>query len=214
MLRESWLSYLRQQRAIAVIRVNQFELGWHMAAAVAAGGIHCLEITWNSNQPDKLVRQLVQNFPNCKIGVGTILTQTQLEKAIAAGAEFVFTPHTDPVLIQTAIQRGVPIIPGALSPTEIVSAWQAGATCVKVFPIQAMGGVRYLQALQPVLTDIPLIPTGGVTLDNAQDFVRAGAIAVGLSGALFPPQKMAAQDWEAISQQAAALMQSLVNWKV
>jgi 2-dehydro-3-deoxyphosphogluconate aldolase/(4S)-4-hydroxy-2-oxoglutarate aldolase len=114
-------------------------------------------------------------------------------------------------LIQLAVAQNIPIIPGALSPTEIVSAWQAGASSVKVFPVQALGGAGYIQSLQAPLGNIPLIPTGGVTLANAQSFLAAGAVAVGLSGQLFPRQAVADGNWDAIAQQATVLVHCLTS---
>lgn len=196
---DSWLKSLQRNRAIAVIRSPSRELGIQLAKAVAVGGMDFIEITWNSDQPGAIVSQLRKNLPKCTVGVGTILDLKQLRDAIAAGAQFLFCPHVDPVLIHAANDAGIPIVPGALSPTEIVTAWQAGATCVKVFPIQAVGGASYIKALQGPLGHIPLIPTGGVTLDNAKDFLEAGAVAVGLSGQLFPASLVAAKDWDAIA---------------
>ncbi|MFM1843649.1 MAG: 4-Hydroxy-2-oxoglutarate aldolase / 2-dehydro-3-deoxyphosphogluconate aldolase, partial [Cyanobacteriota bacterium] len=106
----------------------------------------------------------------------------------------------DLALIHQAIAAQVPIIPGAFSPTEIVQAWQGGASAVKVFPIKVLGGIDYLQALQGPLGHIPLIPTGGVTLDDASPLIQAGAIAVGLSGQLFPHGLIQQQNWEMIKQ--------------
>ena len=132
-----------------------------MAQAVAAGGMRLIEITWNSERAADLISQLQSELPNCVIGSGTLLTLEDLQGAIAAGAQFCFTPHTNLTLIQAAAKRQMPIIPGALSPTEIVTAWQAGAPCVKVFPVGAVGGAGYIRSLQGPLGQIPLIPTGG-----------------------------------------------------
>jgi 2-dehydro-3-deoxyphosphogluconate aldolase/(4S)-4-hydroxy-2-oxoglutarate aldolase len=107
------------------------------------------------------------------------------------------------------VEAGIPIVPGALSPTEIVTAWQAGASCIKVFPIEAVGGANYIKSLQGPLGQIPLIPTGGVTLENAKEFIIAGAVAVGLSGELFPKSLVVAEDWEAVAQRANTLRQRL-----
>ncbi|SRR5579883_2053694 len=205
----SWLKLLQQHRAIAVIRAPQLEVGYHMATAVAAGGMKLIEITWDSDRAPELIHQLRQTLPDCTIGTGTLLSQTQLQEAIAVGAQFLFTPHVDQTLIQTAVAQNVPIIPGALSPTEIVTAWQAGASSVKIFPVQAVGGSAYIQSLQGPLGNIPLIPTGGVTLDNAPAFLVAGAVAVGLSGRLFPPRAVQEANWNAIAQQANTLMHRL-----
>ncbi len=208
---ENWRELLTQHRVIAVIRSSDLELGIKMATAIAAGGISLIEITWNSNDPKKLISKLCSELPQCTIGAGTLLTREDLHQAIDCGAEFLFTPHTDIQLIQTAISAGVPLIPGAFSPTEIVKAWQAGGSCVKVFPISTLGGVAYLKNLQGPLGEIPLIPTGGVTLKNAREFIQAGAIAVGLSSELFPPQLLAEQNWKAIADQATILTQKFTK---
>ncbi|MGK7883977.1 MAG: bifunctional 4-hydroxy-2-oxoglutarate aldolase/2-dehydro-3-deoxy-phosphogluconate aldolase, partial [Crocosphaera sp.] len=153
------------------------------------------------------------DLPHCTIGTGTILTLEELKEAIAAGIQFCFTPHVNQTLIKTAINHNIPIIPGALSPTEIITAWQAGASCVKVFPVQAIGGIAYIKGLQGPLGSIPLIPTGGVTLDNAAYFIEAGAIAVGLSSQLFPRHALDDQEWDIITQQAQFLMKRLSEFQ-
>jgi 2-dehydro-3-deoxyphosphogluconate aldolase/(4S)-4-hydroxy-2-oxoglutarate aldolase len=208
---QAWYALLQQFRAIAVIRAPQFEVGYHMAKAAAVGGLRLLEVTWNSDRAPALIHKLRLHLPHCTIGAGTILSETQLQEAIAAGAEFLFTPHVAPNLIERAIAQNVPIIPGALSPTEIVSAWQAGASSVKVFPVQALGGAAYIQSLQEPLGQIPLVPTGGVTLENAQAFLAAGAVAVGLSSHLFPKEAVVTGDWDAIAQRAATLVTRLTS---
>ena len=205
----TWLSTLKAQRAIAVVRAPSLEVGMQMAIAVAQGGITLIEITWDSDRPTALISQLRDRLPDCQIGAGTLLTPSALQEAIVAGAQFLFSPHLNMELVQLAIAAQVPIIPGALTPSEIVAAWQAGATCVKVFPVQAVGGADYIRHLRSPLGQIPLIPTGGVTVENAQSFLQAGAIAVGLSGGLFPREAIDRQDWAAIRQQAARLMQLL-----
>ncbi|MBD0304496.1 MAG: bifunctional 4-hydroxy-2-oxoglutarate aldolase/2-dehydro-3-deoxy-phosphogluconate aldolase [Tolypothrix sp. T3-bin4] len=206
---QSWLTLLQQQRAIAVIRASRQSLGLQMAKAVVTGGMSLIEITWNSDRAAELISQLRLELPTCLIGTGTLLTQGQLQQAIEAGAQFLFSPHVDTALIAAAVEAGIPIIPGALSPTEIVTAWQAGASCVKVFPIEAVGGANYIKSLQGPLGQIPLIPTGGVTLETAKEFIASGAVAVGLSGELFPKSLVVAEDWEAIAQRAKTLRQHL-----
>ncbi|MEB3309046.1 MAG: bifunctional 4-hydroxy-2-oxoglutarate aldolase/2-dehydro-3-deoxy-phosphogluconate aldolase [Snowella sp.] len=206
---QAWLDQLKTQRAIAVLRTQDLAIGRNLAHAVVAGGMRLVEITWNSVEPDRLIAELRETFPDCWIGTGTVLTVADLKAAIACGCQFCFTPHLNPPLIETAVKAGIPIIPGALTPTEIVTAWQAGASAVKVFPVQAVGGVDYIKALQGPLGTIPLIPTGGVTLENAKAFIQAGAIAVGLSGQLFPPQLVQTADWSGIQQRVAALYQQL-----
>ncbi|WP_445246195.1 bifunctional 4-hydroxy-2-oxoglutarate aldolase/2-dehydro-3-deoxy-phosphogluconate aldolase [Microcoleus sp. OTE_8_concoct_300] len=208
---QSWLTLLKKHRAIAVIRSSEKEIAWQMASSVAAGGIQFIEITWNTHKAAELIAELRSEFPSFSIGTGTLLNLEQLQEAIDCGAQFLFTPHADVAMIKTAVDAGVPIVPGAFSPTEIVTAWQAGATCVKVFPISALGGAAYLKSLQGPLGHIPLIPTGGVTLENAKVFIDAGAIAVGLAGDLFPKHLVENRDWRAIVQIARNLAQNLTT---
>jgi 2-dehydro-3-deoxyphosphogluconate aldolase / (4S)-4-hydroxy-2-oxoglutarate aldolase len=207
----SWLYRLQQQRAIAVIRVADYNVGIHLAQAVAAGGMEMIEITWNSDRPAQTIEHLRENLPDCMIGAGTLLTQADMDEAIGAGAQFLFTPHVSTDLIQSAVAQQMPIVPGALSPTEIVTAWQAGATCVKVFPIQAVGGAEYLRMIRAPLGNIPLIPTGGVTVENARTFLEAGAIAVGLSGQLFPKAAIEQGDWQAVTEQVQRLVKQMTD---
>ncbi|AFZ50378.1 bifunctional 4-hydroxy-2-oxoglutarate aldolase/2-dehydro-3-deoxy-phosphogluconate aldolase [Dactylococcopsis salina] len=205
----NWLDTIREERIIAVIRAFPQALGKQLAQAIRKGGIRIIEITWNSDRAVDLIPQLRSEMPDCIIGTGTILTVAELNSAIASGAQFVFTPHVNLELITTATANQIPIIAGALSPTEIITAWQASATAVKVFPVQAMGGFNYIKSLQGPLGEIPLIPTGGVTLENAKAFINAGAIGVGLSSQLFPKHLIETENWEAITKQASWLKQTL-----
>ncbi|WP_414566115.1 MULTISPECIES: bifunctional 4-hydroxy-2-oxoglutarate aldolase/2-dehydro-3-deoxy-phosphogluconate aldolase [unclassified Anabaena] len=209
-----WLSQLQTHRAIAVIRASKMKLAQQMAIAVASGGMQLIEITWNSDGAGELISQLRAELPGCLIGTGTLFNVQQLQDAIACGAQFLFTPHVDTAMIQAAVAQDVPIIPGALTPTEIVTAWHHGASCVKVFPVQAVGGANYIKSLQGPLGEIPLIPTGGVTLENAHQFIQAGAIAVGLSGQLFPQRLVTQGNWQAIAWQANQLIQELNNLQI
>ncbi len=203
---EDWLKFVRQERIIAVIRSTDLQTGRKIAQAAAAGGIKLIEITANSDRPWELIELLRAELPDCSIGTGTVLTISDALNAIACGAEYIFTPHLDLRLIDAATTAEIPIIPGALTPTEIITAWHAGATAVKVFPIQSVGGTSYLQVLQGPIAHIPLIPTGGVTVDNAPAFLAAGAVAVGLAGSLFPPAEIIQGDWQSIRDRSSNLV--------
>ncbi|MBD1872025.1 bifunctional 4-hydroxy-2-oxoglutarate aldolase/2-dehydro-3-deoxy-phosphogluconate aldolase [Nodosilinea sp. FACHB-131] len=207
--RDAFLVLLRQHRAIAVIRAPNLNQGLAMAEAAAAGGIHLIEITWNSWHPEDLVSKLRHRLPYCTIGVGTILSKADLRDAAGAGAQFCFCPHIDLSITRLAQKVEIPIVPGALTPNEVVAAWQAGATAVKVFPVNAVGGASYIRSLQGPLAHIPLIPTGGVTVENAGDMLKAGAIAVGLSTSLFPKTAVAEQNWTAVTALATQLVDNL-----
>ena len=205
----SWLNLLQQHRIIAVVRADNVGSAREMALAAAAGGIKLIEIAWNTDRAESLIPKLQQELPDCKIGTGTVLDVDNAERAIACGCSFLFTPHTNPELIAKGVANNIPVIAGALTPTEIIAAWQAGAAAVKVFPIKVIGGVDYLQCLQPVLRDIPLIPTGGITLQNADKFLAAGAIAVGISSNLFLAEAIAENDWTTIIARSQAFIQKV-----
>ena len=203
---DNWLKLVKQERVIAVIRATELRIGIQMAQAVAAGGLKLIEITANSDRPWELIETLRAELPDCSIGTGTVLSLADVRNAIACGAAYIFTPHVELSLIRAATTAEMPIVSGALTPTEIIAAWQAGATAVKVFPIQSVGGASYLQVLQGPIAHIPLIPTGGVTVENAPNFLAAGAVAVGLAGSLFPPAEIARADWQSICDRSSNLV--------
>lgn len=205
-----WLQLLRKHKAIAVIRCPDINLAYKMAHAVAAAGMNLIEITWNCDRPGKLISQLRTELPHCTIGVGTILNQHQLQEAIAAGSQFAFSPCFDPKLLDIALSHyEIPFVPGVFTPTEIFNAWQQGARVVKVFPIKSLGGAEYIKCLQGPLNQIALIPTGGITLDNAQAMIDAGAIALGISSDLFPQDLLSTQDWNSITLRTRSLINNL-----
>ncbi|BAQ64523.1 bifunctional 4-hydroxy-2-oxoglutarate aldolase/2-dehydro-3-deoxy-phosphogluconate aldolase [Geminocystis sp. NIES-3709] len=206
-----WLSILQSYRLIGVIRSSNREIAIKKAHALANGGVKLIEITWNSYQPQELISILRQELPNCYIGAGTILCYQDLVTAMDAGIQFCFTPHCDLNLLNLAHNQDIPMIPGALSPTEIIHAFNHGAKVVKVFPISTMGGIDYIKHIRAPLPHIPLIPTGGVTIQNASDYIKAGAIAIGLSTDLFPQKLIFDDNWGMISQRINHIQQQLVN---
>ena len=206
---QRWLSTLSTHRVIAVIRAATVESGLNMAIAAAEGGINLLEVTWNSYQPVALLQAIQQAIPHCTVGVGTILREEELRIAIATGAQFCFSPHTSLALLNHGRTVHIPTVAGAITPTEILTAWEAGAISVKVFPIKAFGGATYIECLQGPLGHIPLIPSGGVTPENAPALLRAGAVAVGVSSGLFETDLVRHQNWQAVQQRAAQLVESL-----
>lgn len=209
---QMWLQLLEQHKAIAVIRCTDSDIACKMAHAVAAGGIRLIEITWNSEDPQAIVARLRAELPQSVIGAGTILNLDSLKDAVAAGAQFAFAPHFDPDLLNAANNLyQMPFVPGVFSPTEMVNAWRHGAKVVKVFPIKSLGGAEYIKCLQAPLNQISLIPTGGITVDNARSMIEAGAIAVGISSSLFPPQVLAAEDWTGITNRTKDLLVQLYS---
>ncbi|MFS8885027.1 bifunctional 4-hydroxy-2-oxoglutarate aldolase/2-dehydro-3-deoxy-phosphogluconate aldolase [Synechococcus sp. H70.2] len=192
--RHPWLLELWQQPLIAVIRLLASSAQALAAATLAIrAGIRHIEITTPVPQYLQLIGHLRQEHPHCWVGVGTVFNQQMAEEAWRAGAQFCVCPFTDESLIRWGQEVGLPIVAGALTPSEIWRAWQAGTAAVKLFPAESVGGPRYLRHLQPVLGSLPLIPTGGVTLANAAEYLQAGAWAVGVGGDLFPAELLAGE---------------------
>lgn len=208
-IRTAWLQQLEQHRAIAVIRASTPHGAYQMASTVASAGMELIEITWTTPQASEIVAQLRSKFPHHRIGAGTILSSKDLHQAATAGAQFVFTPHTDRMLIQSSSHYRIPIVPGALSPSEVVAAWHAGAASVKVFPVEAVGGASYIRALQGPLGHISLVPSGGVTLGSVGPLLQAGAAAIGLSTALFPKSAIKAGAWGEVMALAQQLTEQI-----
>jgi 2-dehydro-3-deoxyphosphogluconate aldolase/(4S)-4-hydroxy-2-oxoglutarate aldolase len=163
-----------------------------VAHALAQGGIRAFEITLNEPVPAALagIERLAGAIGGeMAIGAGTVLSIENGRRAVEAGASFLVTPHTDEPVIDWAVENGVPIFPGAFTPTEIVRAWLAGASAVKLFPA-SVAGPSAVREIGGPLPDIPLIPTGGVTLETMRDFIKAGAAAIGVGGWLFAEPRL------------------------
>lgn len=155
-----------------------------IADALVRGGVGAFEITMDSRDALAVLATLSAGPARSEqllVGAGTVLDIAAAEEALAAGASFLVMPHTDPALVAWAAQRGVPVFPGALSPTEVLAAWRAGASAVKLFPASVVGPAFVRESRGP-FPEIPLIPTGGLTAKSAAAFVQAGAIAVGMGG--------------------------------
>jgi len=209
-IRADWVPLLKAHRAIAIIRATSIEQGLLMAKAAAAGGFHLIEVAWTNNtEPAEMIAVIRQALPDCVVGVGSVLNRADLEKAITAKVRFCFTPHVSPALIARSIANQIPMVAGAMTPTEIVTAWQAGAASVKVFPISSLGNDAYIRSLLGPLGPIPLVPTGGVTSKSAPALVASGAAAVGLSTALFPLDEVLRGDWKAVETRSRDLLASL-----
>lgn len=170
---------------VPVIRVSSAEEAMKAAKAIRAGGIDILEITMTVRGAVRVIEQMADRFGNeVLIGAGTVLDSETARACILAGAQFLVSPVLNLGVIECANRYGVPAMPGALTPTEVVTAWQAGASMVKIFPASAVGGASYLKALKGPLPQVEMIPTGGVNLKTAADFIRAGASALGVGGDL------------------------------
>jgi 2-dehydro-3-deoxyphosphogluconate aldolase/(4S)-4-hydroxy-2-oxoglutarate aldolase len=170
---------------IPVVRAESSEMGRRAVAAILKGGISVLEITMTVPGAVRMIEELRAEIdPEVIIGAGTVLDAQTARACIEAGAQFIVSPALDLETVAFCGQQGVLVMPGVLTPTEVVTAWTAGADFVKVFPAGAVGGASYIKALKAPLPQIKLVPTGGVSLQTAAAFIKAGAEALGVGGDL------------------------------
>jgi 2-dehydro-3-deoxyphosphogluconate aldolase/(4S)-4-hydroxy-2-oxoglutarate aldolase len=191
---------------VPVIRAATPDLALRAARAVMAGGISVFEITMTVPDAPDVIRALVRELGDrALVGAGTVLSAAAAHQCIDAGAAFVVSPGLDPDTVVEAHGRGVPAMPGALTPTEVIAAWNLGADVVKIFPISAVGGAKYLRALKGPLPDVKMLPTGGITAANAAEFLAAGAVALGIGGELVDPIALAEGRDATITERAREL---------
>jgi len=179
------LDQIRAVGIIPVVRARSADEALAAVDAIRAGGIPILEITLTVPGAVQVIAELTRRLgDDALIGAGTVLDADTARACVDAGARFVVSPALDVPTIEACRGLGIPVFPGALTPTEIVTAWKAGADAVKVFPAGAVGGAAYLKSVKAPLPQIELIPTGGVSLKTAADFIAAGAMALGVGADL------------------------------
>ena len=179
------LAQIREVGLVPVIRAESPEVAGQAIEAIRAGGVPILEITMTVPGAIRLIEEMAGRYGRDTIvGAGTVLDPETARACILAGARFVVSPSLNLETIACCRRYGVAVLPGALTPTEVVAAWQAGADMVKVFPAGAVGGASYIKALKAPLPQIDLVPTGGVSLKTAADFIKAGATALGVGADL------------------------------
>ena len=203
----------RETRIVAIIRGFSPDTCLHLAEAYARGGIRLVEVTFNQKDPASwkdtaaAIRAISGHFGgDVHAGAGTVLTEEQLQICEEAGGEYMVAPNVNPDLIRSCVKRGLAAFPGALTPTEVVTAWEAGASFVKLFPVGILG-IGYVKALHAPLSHIPLLAVGSVNADNLADFLRAGCVGAGVGGTLTNKAWISAGAWDKITDAARLLIE-------
>jgi 2-dehydro-3-deoxyphosphogluconate aldolase/(4S)-4-hydroxy-2-oxoglutarate aldolase len=202
MTKAAVLERLQSIGLVPVLRAQSAQQAIALATAVADAGVTTLEVTMTIPGALQVIRRLAEERPDILVGAGTVLDPETARVCILEGAQYVVSPAVNLKTIEMCQRYSVAVLPGALTPTEVLAAWEAGADVVKVFPVLAVGGARYLTALKGPLPQIELIPTGGVSLANAHEFLAAGAFALGVGSDLVDAKALAAGDHEAITENA------------
>jgi len=207
--RDQVMARIEAAGAVAVIRLHDETGLVKVAEALLSGGLDCIEFTMTTPGALQVMEQVTQQFGDrILLGAGTVLDAEMADAALLAGARFVVGPNLSIPVIELCHRRGVVVVPGTFTPTEIYAAWRAGADMIKVFPAY-IGGPRYIRAILAPLPQVKLMPTGGVTLQNAADFVRAGAVAVGLGSALVDEAAVQEGRFEVLTERSAQLVAAI-----
>lgn len=194
---------IREVGLVPVVRAASADEALAAVEAIRAGGIPILEITLTVPGAVGIIRELTKRLGDqALIGAGTVLDADTAQACIDAGAKFIVSPALDIATIERCRSLVVPVMAGALTPTEILTAWKAGANAVKVFPANSVGGASYLKSIKAPLPQIELLPTGGVNLDTAADFIKAGAFALGVGADLVDLAALRRGDAAAITEKA------------
>ena len=203
---------VREGRIIAIIRGFSPDVCLKLAEAYAEGGIRLVEVTFNQKSPEtwkdtaSAIRAIRERFAGAVLaGAGTVLSEEQLSMCVDAGGEYMITPNVNPDLIRSCVAQGLVAMPGALTPTEAVDAWEAGAGFVKIFPAGSLGP-SYVKALRAPLSHIPFLAVGGISPDNVADFMRVGCVGAGVGGNLSNKEWIAAGEWGKIADVARQLV--------
>jgi 2-dehydro-3-deoxyphosphogluconate aldolase/(4S)-4-hydroxy-2-oxoglutarate aldolase len=200
------LKHIRSTGLLPVLRADSPEQGFALAEAILEGGVDVLEVTMTVPGAVSLITRLVKEKPSILIGAGTVLDAETARACVGEGAQFIVSPAFDAKTVEFCRKEEIAVLPGALTPTEVIAAWNAGADIIKVFPASAMGGASYLRSLRAPLPQIKVIPTGGVSLATAMDFLEAGAYALGIGADLVNTKAIAAGTPEVVTEQARRYM--------
>ena len=194
-------------KIVAVIRADNGDLLVDVAESLLAGGVEVMEVTFTVPRATRVLEKVADRIGSrILLGAGTVLDTETCRAALLAGAEFIVSPAVNVEVIELCKRYSKPVMPGALTPTEVVTAWQAGADIVKIFPSE-ITGPKYLKALHGPLPHVRLMPTGGVNLETAAEFLRCGACALGIGSSLVDPKVVAAGDLKKIESLARQYVQ-------
>ncbi len=210
MHKDAILAKFKAEKVIALIRADSPDGLLDCARALAAGGLTSIELTMTTPGAIRMLEQATAELPEFVFGLGTVLDAATARIGILAGAKFIVTPALRPEVIELCRRYSVPVFSGALTPTEIVAAWEAGADAVKIFPAEFFGPA-YIKAIKAPLPHIELVPTGGVNESNVADFIRAGAWATAAGSSLIEAKAFKEKNWAAITARAQAFATAVAS---
>jgi len=214
MKREEVRARIEQIGVIPAVRVSSAEEARFAAEAISRGGIPIVEITMTVPGALEVISHLVQHTPEMLVGAGSVLDTEIARRCLDAGAQFLTTDGLDVQLVEFAVKQNVAVFPGALTPTEVITAWKAGSDFVKVVPCAQVGGDSYIRALKAPLPQVPLIAAGGVNQLTALNFILAGATALGVGRELIPKEALRLRQSDRIHELARRFVSFVTNGRI
>ncbi|WP_020533157.1 bifunctional 4-hydroxy-2-oxoglutarate aldolase/2-dehydro-3-deoxy-phosphogluconate aldolase [Flexithrix dorotheae] len=207
MTKEEILTELFQTKIVAIIRLDKSEPVVQVAEALVKGGVKAIEVTIGTPNAVEEIEKLAGN-PDILAGAGSVINAEMAELVIKAGAQFIVTPVSKPEIIEMAHRYGKPVLSGAFTPAEMLQAYEWGADIVKMFPAESLG-LPYFKAVKAPLPQLPIMPTGGITIDNAREWIQNGAVCLGVGSTLVNKKLIAQNDYEAISKLARGMREAV-----
>ncbi len=205
------MDIIRNTGIIAIMRTQSSEQLLRAADAIRAGGVCVIEVTMTTPGALRIIEEATGKYgEDVLFGAGTVLDAESARAALLAGAQFIVAPAFNAEVVQICRRYSIPVFPGAYTPTEILTAWEAGADMVKVFPA-SIGGPRLIKAIKAPLPQVELVPVGGVNMETAADFIRAGAAALGVGSALINQTLLDSDDFATLTERARRLMEEVVR---
>ncbi len=212
MKKEAILAKFKAEKVIALIRADSPDGLLDCAKALAAGGLTSIELTMTTPGAIRMIEQATSELPDFMFGLGTVLDTETARAGILAGAKFIVTPAFRPEVIALCQRYSVPIFSGALTPTEILNTWEAGADAVKIFPAEFFGPA-YIKSVKAPFPQIEVVPTGGVNAENVGEFLKAGAFATAAGSSLVEAKALKEKNWAAITAKAKAFVAAVAAVK-
>jgi 2-dehydro-3-deoxyphosphogluconate aldolase/(4S)-4-hydroxy-2-oxoglutarate aldolase len=207
-IRHPLLDRFQQEKLIGIVRTDSAESALWTSRLLLDAGFRILEIPFTVPDAVGVIEQLSEAYPEAVIGAGTVLEAKDALNALGAGAQFLVSPVLVEPLVQFGQEQGILTLPGCMTPTEMYTAWTLGAPAIKFFPAESAGGTDFIRSIKAPLSQIPIVPTGGIQLSHVPGYLKAGALAVGIGAPLIPKQYVDARNELELHALAAAYLQS------
>ena len=207
------LRIIEAKKLVPVIRTSSADEARQAVEVLSTVGMEIFEITLTTPNATELIKELADTKPEILLGAGTVLNVEQAKNCIEAGAKFIVSPMFDAEIVKFCNAQKIAVMQGALTPTEVLMAWNSGTDVVKVFPADALGGAKYIKTLKSVFPNVKIMPTGGVSLETIADFLKSGVIAVGVGTDLVDVKAIREGNLELIAEKAKKYLEAVSNEK-